>query len=93
VPWVSAEDFQVAKRAGKFLIPFSPEEISMMNYMKGPDGTQAYVGQWIKIHNKFDSLQRFVEKDKKEYLVVKVQELRLAFFVFESKSVPIGFSR
>jgi hypothetical protein len=83
--WVSDEEFRAAKKAGKLLIPFSPEELSLMNYNKGKDSTQAYVGQWIKIHNKFDSVQRFVETDKREYLVVRIEELRLAFFVFDNK--------
>jgi hypothetical protein len=84
-PWVSNEEIERAKKAGRLLIPFSPEELSLMNYYKGPDGTQAYVGKWIKIHNKFDSVQRFVETDKREYLVVRIQELRLTIFVFDSK--------
>jgi hypothetical protein len=57
-PWVSSEEFQAAKTTGKFLIPFSPEEIANANYSQGAVATDAYVGRWVKINHPFVSVRQ-----------------------------------
>lgn len=85
-PWVSDEEFQNAKKIGRLLIPFTPEEISAANYAQGSIGTDAYAGRWVKIDYPFMSVYPLVEKDKKEYLVVSIlQTLWPAYLIFDSK--------
>jgi hypothetical protein len=64
-PWVSDEEVQKAKKSGRLLLPFRPDELARMNYTMGSVGTDAYVGSWVKIDSPFLRVTRFVEKDKK----------------------------
>ncbi len=73
-PWVSEEDFQAARKVGRLLIPFTPEEISSANYSRGSVATDAYVGRWVKINHPFASVRPLTEKDKKEYLIMIVTQ-------------------
>ena len=85
-PWVSDTEFQDAKKAGRLLLPFTPEEVSATNYYQGGVGTDAYVGRWIKINYPFVNVRQLIEKDKKEYLIVTVfQTLWPAYLIFDSK--------
>ncbi len=85
-PWVSDAEFQEAKKAGRLLLPFTPEEISGINYSQGGDGTEPYVGKWVKINYPFMSIRQLTEKDKKEYLVLTVFQTQWpAYLVFDSK--------
>ena len=57
----------------------------MMNFMGGPQGTSAYVGQWVKINDRFLSAQS-AEQDKKELLIVTIlQVIWPAYLVFDAK--------
>jgi hypothetical protein len=46
-PWVDEEEFQTAKKAGRLLLPFTPEELANANYSGGGVATDAYVGRWV----------------------------------------------
>src|ERR1700722_14752200 len=89
-PWVSEEEFQAARKVGRLLIPFTPEEISSANYSRGSVATDAYVGRWVKINHPFASVRPLTEKDKKEYLIMTVtqsgwQAVWPAYLIFDSK--------
>jgi hypothetical protein len=84
--WVSDEEMQKAKKAGRLLLPFRPYELSRMNYSMGSAGTDAYVGQWVKIDDPLLSVSRLTEKDKKEYLTVRIlQPVWSAVLIFDAK--------
>ena len=85
-PWVSREEFENAKATGRLLLPFTPGELSSMNFMRGSVGTNAYVGNWVKISAPLLTVEKFAEKDKKEYLMVRVSENQWApVLVFDAK--------
>jgi hypothetical protein len=89
-PWVSEEEFQAARKVGRLLIPFTPEEISSANYSRGSVATDAYAGRWVKINHPFASVRPLTEKDKKEYLIMTVtqsgwQAAWPAYLIFDSK--------
>jgi hypothetical protein len=84
-PWVSEEEAKLAKKNGRLLLPFRPAELSEMNFMGGSQGTSAYVGQWVKINDRFLSAQS-AEQDKKELLIVTIlQVIWPAYLVFDAK--------
>jgi hypothetical protein len=85
-PWVDEEEFQIAKKAGRLLLPFTPEELAGANYSGGGVATDAYVGRWVKINHPFVSVRQLTEKDKKEYLIVTViQSGWPSYLIFDSK--------
>jgi hypothetical protein len=85
-PWVGEEEFQNAKKIGRLLLPFTPEELGAANYSQGSVGTDAYVGKWVKIKHPFMSVRPLTEKDKKEYLIVTIlQPLWPAYLIFDAK--------
>ncbi|SHG37200.1 hypothetical protein [Bradyrhizobium erythrophlei] len=85
-PWVTEDEVQKAKKSGRLLLPFGPNELARMNYSMGSIGTDAYVGSWVKIDNPFLRVSRLVEKDKKEYLIVVIlQPVWPAVLIFDAK--------
>jgi hypothetical protein len=64
-PWVSEEEFQAARKVGRLLIPFTPEEISSANYSRGSVTTDAYVGRWVKSIIPLQAFDRSRRKTKK----------------------------
>jgi hypothetical protein len=84
-PWVSEEEARKAKNAGRLLLPFRAHELSRMNYTMGSQGTDAYVGQWVKIDDPLLTVSRS-EKEKKEYLIVRIlQPVWTALLFFDAK--------
>jgi hypothetical protein len=84
--WVSEEESRQAKGKGRLLLPFRPNELASMNYSMGYKGTDAYVGNWVKIDNPVLKVDRLVEKDKKEYLVVTIlQPVWTAVLIFDAQ--------
>jgi hypothetical protein len=81
-PWVSEEESKLAKKNGRLLLPFRPHELSRLNYTMGSKGTDAYVGNWVKID---DPVLR-IEKDKKDTLKVTIlQWYWTAILIFDAK--------
>jgi hypothetical protein len=83
-PWVSEEEAQKAKKDGRVLLPFRPSELSSMNYRMGSEGTEAYVGTWVKIDDLL--LMVSADKDKKDSLRVRIlQPIWSAILIFDAK--------
>jgi len=83
-PWVSEGEAEQAKKEGRVLLPFRPSEISGMNYRMGSEGTEAYVGKWVKINDLLLTVS--VDRDRKDSLRVRIlQPIWGAMLVFDAK--------
>jgi hypothetical protein len=84
-PWVSQEEIEEAKKAGRILLPFRPEELGIMSLSNGAESMTAYTGKWVKISNPFDHLSQKNLSDKKEYIIVSVRNTWSTTLLFEPK--------
>jgi hypothetical protein len=84
-PWVTEGEIYKARSVGRLLIPYSPEEISYINYSQGGDGTAVYAEKWVKIGNRFSGVRQLKETDNKDYLVVSVEGTFPMRLIFDQK--------
>jgi hypothetical protein len=84
-PWVSAEEADNARKVGRVLLPFRPDELGGMSYMSGNDSMGAYLGKWVKISTAFRQLSKKTFSDKKDYLLVSIYGIWPATLLFEPK--------
>jgi hypothetical protein len=71
-PWVSEEEIESARKAGRILLPFKSEELGRMSYANGSENMTAYIGKWVKISAPFARLLQKTLSDKKEYAIVSL---------------------
>jgi len=84
-PWVSVEEIDSARKAGRTLLPFKPEELATMGYSNGAANMTAYTGKWVKASAPFRQLTKKTLGDKKDYLIVLVYDLWGTSLLFEPK--------
>ncbi|HUB65776.1 MAG TPA: hypothetical protein VL996_15235 [Methylocella sp.] len=83
-PWVTDAEIEQARKAGRILIPKSPEELIGLRIEYGEKGVSVYINKWIKISHKFSSI--ITEKkgsDKKDYLLVNLRGLLGVYLILE----------
>jgi hypothetical protein len=87
-PWVSTEEIERERKAGRILLPFTPDELGNMNFASSRNGSNmdAYVGKWVKISASFKQLSKKTLGDKKEYLVAMTfGQIWLTYLMFDPK--------
>ena len=84
-PWVSAEETDNARKVGRNLLPFRPDELGGMSYSNGNDNMKAYETKWVKVSAPFKQLSKKTFSDKKDYLIVTIYGAWPTILLFDPK--------